>query len=138
MQLSVKTTQKITVTHLKAECGVRYWEDGEVNGVQDEEGVLIPLRQGDVWRIFVNLDTGVIDDWPEGVTAKVHYKVCDAGVYSLIDADGKERAKREWYVPPMLSPGGAGYGDYVIMKIDGTGKIDNWSADLSYFEDDDE
>ena len=138
MQLSVKTTQKITVTHLKAECGVRYWEDGEVNGVQDEEGVLIPLRQGDVWRIFVNLDTGVIDDWPEGVTAKVHYKVCDAGVYSLIDADGKERAKREGYVPPMLSPGGAGYGDYVIMKIDGTGKIDNWSADLSYFEDDDQ
>ena len=136
MQLSVKTTQKITVTHLKAECGVRYWEDGEVNGVQDEEGVLIPLRQGDVWRIFVNLDTGVIDDWPEGVTAKVHYKVCDAGVYSLIDADGKEWAKREWYVPPMLSPGGAGYGDYVIMEIDGTGKIDNWSADLSYFEDD--
>ena len=136
MQLSVKTTQKITVTHLKAECGVRYWEDGEVNGVQDEEGVLIPLRQGDVWRIFVNLDTGVIDDWPEGVTAKVHYKVCDAGVYSLIDADGKERAKRDGYVPSMLSPGRDCYGDYVIMEIDGTGKIGNWSADLSYFEGD--
>ena len=136
--LKVKTTLDVPVTHLKAVCGVRYWEDAKVNGTEDTDGNLIPLRDGNAWRFFVNLETGMIDDWPEGVTAKVHYKVCDAGSYSLIDASGKEFAKRDWYVPPMLSPGGDGYGDYVIMNIDETGKIENWSVDLSYFEDDEE
>lgn len=29
-----------------------------------------------------------------------------------------------------------GYGDYVIMDIDRDGKIENWKADLSDFQDD--
>ena len=138
MIFNVKTTQQVPVTHLKAECGVRYWEDGEVNGAEDTNGDLIPLRHGDVWRISVDLETGVIENWPQGITASVHYKVCDDGTYSLVDANGNEVTKRNWYVPPMLSPGGDGYGDYVIMEIDGTGKISDWSADLSYFEGDDD
>ena len=33
-----------------------------------------------------------------------------------------------------MCPEGEGYGDYVIMKIDGDGKIEKWVADLSEFE----
>lgn len=120
--------------YLIATCGVRYWEDGEVNGVEDVDGSLIPFRLGDAWRISIDLDTGVIEGWPESVTASVHYKVCDDGRYTLADVERRELCSVEGYVPDMLSPGGSGYGDYVIMEIDGQGQIQNWRADLSYFD----
>lgn len=119
---------------LKASLGVRYWEDGDVNGkADDERHPTIPLRQGAYWNIEIDLETGVIVDWPEGVTASVHYKVCDAGVYTLLDKDGTEIARIDGYVPSILYPEGNGYGDYVIMEIDGTGQIKSWKNDLSYF-----
>jgi len=34
----------VNFTHLKVKCGARYWEDATVNGVEDTEGLLIPLR----------------------------------------------------------------------------------------------
>lgn len=37
----------------------------------------------------------------------------------------------------MLSPGGDGYGDYVIMEIGPDGEIADWEVDLGYFESDD-
>jgi hypothetical protein len=121
---------------LQAECGVRYWEDAAVNGVEDEDGSLIPMRVGDTWRPLIDLATGAVVGWPEGVTADIHYKVCDDGRYALLDADGERLRDMEGYVPGMLSPGGSGYGDYVIMKIGPDGKIENWRADLSYFDED--
>ena len=121
--------------YLKAECGVRYWEDATVNGVEDEDGSRIPFRSGDAWRPLIDLETGAIVDWPSGVTADIHYKVCDDGRYALLDADHHPLRDIDGYVPGMLSPGGSGYGDYVIMKVDGEGRIENWRADLSYFDD---
>lgn len=42
----VTTTTKVPVKYLRARCGVRYWEDGTVNGVQDDDGSRIPCRNG--------------------------------------------------------------------------------------------
>ena len=136
-KLAVTVTQEVPVRYLRAQMGVRYWEDAKVNG-QDEHGdsPKIPLRHGDTWDITVDLTTGKIANWPEGVTADTHYKVCDAGVYRALREDRTVVAEKADYVPSMLSPGGDGYGDYVIMKIDGSGQIENWSADLSYFDPD--
>lgn len=138
MEFTFKTTQTVLVKYLKASCDVRYWEDAKVDGVVDEDGSRIPLRIKDMWQIFVDLETGIIVDWPEGVTADIHYKVCDAGVYCLVNDNGEEYAEREWYVPSMLSPSGDGYGDYVIMKVGGSGKIEDWKADLDFFNEDEE
>ena len=90
MSITIKIKKEIEqeVTFLKAECGVRYWEDAEVNGVDDEDGTLMPFRSGDEWRPIIELATGRIVDWPEGTTADVHYKVCDAGRYRC-DVCGK-------------------------------------------------
>ena len=129
-----KIEQELAVKYLKANCGVRYWEDGTVNGVEDEDGSLIPLRVGDCWIPTIDLETGVINDWPKGTTASIHYKVCDAGIYTLIDDQNNEVITRDGYVPNMLCPEGDGYGDYVIMNIDENGKINNWQVDLSYFD----
>ena len=122
------------VTHLVADMGVRYWEDAIVNGEEDDdENPTIPLRDGERWRLKIDLSTGKIDGWPEGVTAQTHYKVCDDGVYSLIGGDGAEVVKKDGYVPDMLAPQDDGYGDYVILDIGQDGVISGWKADLSYF-----
>lgn len=135
MTVTIELTQKVTkeVKYLSADCGVRYWEDGEVNGVEDTDGKLIPLRVKDAWCPTIDLETGVIQEWPQGTTADVHYKVCDAGIYKLLDGEKSVVATIDGYVPSMMCPGGNGYGDYVIMSIGPDGKIADWEIDLDEF-----
>lgn len=132
LKIKVETTKP--VKYLLAECGVRYWEDGQVNGTtDDEDNPAMPFKQGDLWRVKIDLNTGVIEDWPEGTTAETHYKVCDAGSYKILDENGEVVTELDGYVPSMMCPEGSGYGDYVIMKIDETGKIANWKVDFDEF-----
>jgi hypothetical protein len=119
--------------YLQAECGVRYWEDGEINGTPDEDGSRTPCRVGEDWRPLIDLETGRIVDWPQGVTADVHYKVCDDGRYRLLDAGRAVLCTIDGYVPKIMSPGGSGYGDYVIMKVGPDGLIESWRRDLDAF-----
>lgn len=112
---------------IEVDAGVRYWEDALVNGQADEAGN-IPLRVGDSWRPVINLKDGQIQDWPAGVTAQVHYKVCDAGMYWLLD-EGKARVAKwgGYYVPDdFLCVGDRGHGDYIIFRIGEDGKIAGW------------
>lgn len=115
-------------THIDVDAEVRYWEDASVNGVEDVEGDLIPGRQGDGWRARIDISTGRIEGWPEGTTAKIHYKVCDAGLYWLTDAAGTRIAKwRDHYVPgDFLSQDGNGHGDYIIMDVGAGGVVEGW------------
>lgn len=112
-----------TVTHLVARAGVRYWEDATVNDVEDADGDLIPGRVGDDWWVQLRLADGVIEGWPAGTSADVHYKVCDDGQYWLLDASGTAVGYYDGYVPAHLCHGDNGYGDYIILKIDGEGRI---------------
>ena len=132
--IETKKTIPITVKYLRAECGVRYWEDATVDGVTDEDGALIPCRIAETWCPKIDLDTGIIDGWPEGRVASVHYKVCDDGRYSLLDADGRDVLTIDGYVPRIMCPAENGYGDYVIMEIGPDGKISGWKIDLSEFQ----
>lgn len=114
-----------TATHIDVEAEPRYWDDARVNGVVDEDGTLIPGRAGDLWVARIELATGIIVGWPNGTTAKLHYKVCDAGEYWLSDRDGHRIAKWDGcYVPDkFLCHGDDGFGDYIILTVDGTGAI---------------
>lgn len=119
------------VTHLLAEMGVRYWEDATVNGEDEtDESPTMPFSKNGIWRIKIDLASGAIADWPSGVTAETHYKVCDDGVYSLLDGETLIQ-KKDGYVPSML-----GGGDYVELSIGADGVIANWHADLEYFGED--
>lgn len=130
--IETTTTTTQAVTHLRARCGVRYWGDATVNGVEDTHGDLIPCREGDDWCPVIDLATGRILDWPDEVSASVHYKVCDDGSYTLLH-NGEMIARIESYVPAIMSPGGTGYGDYVIMNIGPDGVIENWKVKLEAF-----
>lgn len=104
MTYTVSVKQDVAVKYLKAEMQVRYWEDGIVDGKEDTEGDKIPLRDGDNWNIVIDLERGIILDWPMGTTASVHYKVCDAGCYTLLNNYFEDVMKKADYVPAMLCP----------------------------------
>ena len=75
--------------YLEVEAEVRYWEDATVNGQEDADGTLIPFKFGTLWTPVIRLSDGKVMSWPEGTTADIHYKVCDAGEYWLADEDGR-------------------------------------------------
>ncbi len=132
--LIVTVEQQLKVKYLLARCHVRDWEDATIMGVEDVDGKLVPCRSGDCWTPLIDLDTAKIEAWPKGTIASVHYKVCDAGIYTLLDASKNIIARIDGYVPSMMSPGGDGYGDYVIMEIGQDGLIANFKIDLSAFD----
>lgn len=100
----------------------RYWEDGTVNGEEDYHGTLMPLREGDAWKAVIRLADGFVLNWPAGTRAEMNYKVCDAGVYHLLDKDSKPICKyKSDYVPSLL-----GGGDYIELVIRPDGFIDGW------------
>lgn len=127
--IKITETRTVQVRYLAARCGVRYWEDATVNGEEDADGSRIPCRDGDDWAPLIDIDEGRICDWPEGVTADIHYKVCDDGTYQIRDDSNNGIRRISGYVPSIMCPEGDGYGDYVKMKIDGAGKIANWNSD---------
>lgn len=112
---------------LEVSAAVRYWEDATVNGQEDTNGH-IPLRKGENWEPVIELATGRVLDWPDGVEAGIHYKVCDAGEYWLLDAEKRRVAKwKGYYVPDrFLCVGNNGYGDYIIFTIGRNGAIIGW------------
>lgn len=130
------TDQSITLCHspesnanpcfVEVNAGVRYWEDGTINGVEDSDGTLIPLRKGDDWCPVIQLTDGKVLDWPEGVEAEVHYKVCDDGQYWLLNANRERIAT--WsssYVPcHFLNCGRSS--DYIVLAIGPDGFIKGW------------
>lgn len=114
--------------YIEVSAEVRYWEDADVNGKADSDGSLIPHKRGNLWCPFISLDDGVVSDWPQGIEADIHYKVCDAGEYWLLNADMQRIAKWSgFYVPnEFLCHGDNGYGDYIIFKVDGAGQIQDY------------
>lgn len=104
-----------------------FWEDAELNGVEDEDGQM-PLRVGNKWLLTIELATGKIAGWPEGVKASVWYKVCDQGSYYLQDENGKQIAKwKSAYVPASLLNRSDAGEDYIDLQINRNGRINRWS-----------
>lgn len=119
---------------------VRYWEDTEVNGIDDtESGDNVPCKQGELWSPIIDVATGVIENWEIGKTAKIHYKITDCCGWELLDENSAVvKSQDDGYVPNSLSPAERGYGDYIIMNIDEKGQIDKWRFDISDFDEDED
>lgn len=139
MKATIKIKKEVNVQYLKIDAGVRYWEDGSVNGEEDydlsleEKGtkprmpfaVLVndghsdKFNGGFRWQPVIDVESGFIVDWPAGVEAEVHYKICDDGTYSLLDENMKEIVKSNSYVPDCIG----GYGGYIELSIEPNGHI---------------
>lgn len=134
MKVTIKVEKEVDIKYCQLKVEPRYWEDSTVDGVEDDDGDLIPCREGDLWCPLINIETGEIINWSKGTTADIHYKVCDAGSYYLQDENYKTILSIEDdYVPNSLIPGQ--YGDYIVMNVDINGNIKEWktSPNLSDF-----
>ena len=129
MKITLKIEKEIDAKYLQVSAGVRHWEDATVNDVEDEDGKLIPCRDGDYWNPIINIETGVITNWEQGKTAEIHYKICDDGTYALLDAGLTKIVQKEGYVPNILDLDGESYGDYIIMKVSENGLIEGWNSE---------
>lgn len=117
-----------SASFLEVSALVRYWDDAKLNGVPDEEGQ-IPLRNGELWEPVIELATGHVLDWPLGTVARVHYKVCDSGLYWLLDAERRRIAswKRAYVPAAILSRDSAQLSDYIVLHINEEGHIEGWA-----------
>lgn len=131
MKARIKIEKEYEVKYLQVNAGVRYWEDSEINGVEDDCSVPqmpcvfkkgMKLR----WMPLIDLDNGRIVNWEEGITANIHYKVCDDGEYELSDDEKIPLQRIKSYVPSILCPSEKGFGDYIIMHVDENGYIKGW------------
>ena len=131
--MRVVVTQKVEkeVTHLYVNAGVRYWEDTNVNGFDDDDGALIPCKVGSRWKPQIEIETGKIINWTKGTYASIQYKVCDEGIYEFTNSLNETVFKiSHCYVPKLMSPKDEGYGDYIIMEVDENGVIEGWDKTL--------
>jgi len=128
MKVDIKNVL-VDASYIKVEAMVRYWENGTINGVKDEDGTITPFREGDLWCPVINIDTGVVLNWPVDMTASFHYKICDSGVYYLLDSKMEVVASiLDNYVPSGLCHGDTGIRDYIIFNVNKDGKIIDYQA----------
>lgn len=126
-----------------AECYVfaRYWEDSEVNGVEDDaKNPKMPCvamthniwtdRDKLAWRPIIDLDNGKILNWKQGVKASIHYKSCDENLIFIKTRTHDIAKEYEGYVPKFLCPKEINDGDYVVMDIDENGFIQDFDNNL--------
>ncbi len=128
MKITVIEKKEVEVKFIKVDAQVRYWDDAEINGATSEEGLNIPFKNGDMWQPIIDIESGVIVDWPKGTNASFHFKICDAGSYYLLDENNNEVVSRlNNYVPNGLCHGDQGYGDYIIFSVNEDGSIVDYS-----------
>lgn len=117
MKVTVKTEEEVEIKFVKVNVAVRYGEEDIPND--------FPLRKGDMWSAIIDIDKGMILDWPKGTKGELYMKVCDEGSYYLLDESGNTVLSiEEDYVPNELLPGE--YGDYLDLDINEDGYINNW------------
>ncbi|MCJ8293543.1 MAG: hypothetical protein MJK15_03975 [Colwellia sp.] len=106
----------------------------------DEEEKPVPMLKGDTWDAIVDINTGIIRDWPQGEEREYYWKICDAGSYHLLDSDEQiVLSINNNYVPNNLLPGE--WGDYLELKINGDGLITNWLSNPTaedFYKDDED
>lgn len=134
MKLTLKVEKEFEAKFLQVEAGVRYWEDATVNGLDDEEGNLIPCRKGDKWCPIIEIDTGKIINWEIGKAAEIHYKVCDDGKYIILDENKDHIKTLEDYVISDLTDDS----DYIILNVSKDGIIEDWNPTLEDFQQEEE
>ena len=137
MKAIVKVEEEREFKYIIVNSHVRYWEDGYINRIPDNvDDPEMPcakyIREFEEyrWCPIIDIDSGKILDWPEGVKASIHYKVCDEFECNLVNRYNESLIYYEGYVPRFMSPTEENYGDYIIMSIDEHGVIDGWNLDL--------
>ena len=150
MKINIIKPVEFEAKFLKVRAGVRYPEDSEFIKVEndrkvnyisdDEENPKMPFMEVEYdkyghkkfcWTPTIDLENGVIINWPKGVKVHVFYKVCDDFECTVYDEYYNEVLHYEGYVPDFMAIEEEGYGDYIDMIIDENGCIQKWNITSS-------
>ncbi|MFI3277789.1 MAG: hypothetical protein SNH28_03215 [Rikenellaceae bacterium] len=106
-----------------------------------------PLEEGEVeyfplvdfetqrWVATIDLREKRVIDWDSNFgAAKIDAKVCDEGVYTLLDSEMNEICHIAGYVPNGVVPPKDGWGDYLRMSIEADGSVAAIYDDLDFTE----
>lgn len=86
-----------------------------------------PLVSKGIWSAIIDLKTHKLLNWnQEYGSLYFQAKICDSGTYFLLDKDKKVICKITDYVPNGLIPEADDYGDYIRLRINYDGTIENW------------
>ena len=92
-----------------------------------------PLVAKGMWSGIVDLKTHNLLNWKsEYGNLYLQAKVCDSGTYFLLDKDKKAICKIAGYVPNGLIPDSDDCGDYIRLRINSDGTIENWPENPDY------
>lgn len=141
MERKIKIGKTVDLAIAECQIFARYWEDSEINGVEDDaNNPKMPCVESVehfydgtkklAWCPIIDLDNGRIMNWSQGNVAKIHYKSCDENVVVIKDRNGEVVKDYTGYVPRFLDPCREGYGDCVIMEIDSNGYIRDFDNGL--------
>lgn len=84
-----------------------------------------PMPGDSMTKILINIEEGIIQNWPEDSKYLLDIKVGDNCDYTLIDNIGTEvKEIQQSCVPNELIPGE--HGDFILLKINEHGRIENW------------
>lgn len=100
-----------------------------------------PLVSKGMWSGIIDLNTHKLLNWkPEYGRLFLQAKICDSGTYFLLDKDKRVICKMAGYVPNGLIPEADDCGDYIRLRINLDGTIENWlgKPDFSDFIEDSE
>ena len=145
MKVIVNRPVEIDVKHLFVKARVRYPEDSTLRNLPEYDWIEDDANQPKMpcmgyiecnritsswhWCPVIELETGRIINWTQGVCASISYKVCDEFECYITDSDDQIVVKYEGYVPSFMAIDDEGYGDYVYLTINEDGYIENWSFD---------
>ena len=91
------------------------------------DNVVNPLVIDDLLNFVIDNSTGIIENWPVGISMKTWFKLRDEGNYELLDDDKNSILTiTDSYVPDIICENGGG--DYLEFDIDENGKIKNWNV----------
>lgn len=143
MKVIVNRPVEIDIKTLFVKARVRYPEDAMLQegpddawGEDDNDQPKMPcmtyiecnrMTSSWHWCPIIDLATGRIINWKQGVRASISYKVVDEFSCEIKDSDNAVVATYEGYVPSFMAITDEGYGDYVYLEIDENGMIEDWS-----------
>lgn len=144
--MEVITRKSVDIQYLEIYVSPRYLEDSVFNGQDDDEkgtlvkqlvpGIVVEANEGNAdfignkgdicIRLLIEIETGRITNWNQGVTSRMHYKSVDCNHYYLLDEDKNVVASCEYSY--VLGTGVVNeYGDYFVPEIDDNGFIEGWN-----------
>lgn len=143
MKVIVNRPGEIDIKTIYVNAHVRYPEDSMIRedlddawGEDDPDKPNMPCMEyvenrysGWYWKPIIDIKTGKILNWREGVRASISYKVCDEFECTVKDASDAIVASYNGYVLNFMAITDEGYGDYIYLDVNEEGYIENWSFD---------